>query len=100
MSRAVLKVLHDFPSDANVDAVLVLNSSPAFAAVQAGRRRSGVAGWPMLEADSVAGPTGWLRLHGASSWWSSSAPGRAPAPGFPLWDELLHWLADRPGRNR
>jgi len=47
--RAVLEVLHDFVSDAHVDVVLVLNSSPAFAAVQAERRRSGVARWPMLD---------------------------------------------------
>ncbi len=47
--RAVLEVLHEFVSDANVDVVLVLNSSPAFAAVQAERRRRGAAGWPMLD---------------------------------------------------
>jgi len=81
--RAVLEVLHDFVSTADVDVVLVLNSSPAFAAVQA--ERIARCRW-MADArktDSVVGPTSWLRWPGAGSWCCSSAPGRAPTPDFP-----------------
>ncbi len=94
--RAVLEVLHDFVSDAHVDVVLVLNSSPAFAAVQAERRRSGVAGWPMLDdglrrkADELAALARRQQLV------LFVGAGAGAGAGLPLWDELLHWLADRP----
>jgi len=91
--RAVLDALDDFVGGASVDVVLVLNEGPAFAAVQAERRRRGTA-WPALDealrtqADELAS---FARRHQLVLFLGA---GTGAGAGLPMWDELLDELAE------